>query len=527
MAMTVRRLAAHPDLGLTLMAGRDNGDRTISWAHAIELADPTPYLSGAELVMTTGMNVGATDAEQFDYIARLSHNGVAALAFDTGTTFSAVPHGIIAAADAVGLPVLAVPPQTPFIAITRAVIDEITADQLRAVQRIADQQEVMVRETLRHGIPAVVTTLSKALAASVVVMETDGNVLAAAGPDAERTARLCAERRHRSHRSAASRVIADGDAYCVIQTLRATQYLNGHLAVRTARPLAPPDRLLVSHAVALISLDLNKPAKVVDAEHRLRSAVTRLAITQPHAVEPGLLRYFDLDPDGELIVLALTGTGPALDAEGHARHLLGENGVPFLLTAEQDEVLVVLPSCEMRVAAAIQQAIAAQLQSQVVGGISASGSLDGLPTLVGQARTAARAQPDSSRVNAYTDLSIFAVVLANRTADELALIAGKLDVLADAHRTSHERGAGLLETLEAYLTHNGSTEHTATALGIHRHTLRNRIAKISSLLDHDLTSAGIRAELWLALKARELLGHGATVTDAGPGRRGRPGTVDS
>ncbi len=191
--MTVRRLAQQPDLGLSLVAGRDNGDRTIAWAHAIELVDPTPYLSGGELVMTTGMNVGTTETEQFEYIARLSAAGVAALAFDTGTTFAQVPDGVITAGDALGMPVLAVPADTPFIAITRAVIDEVTADQLRSVQRIVDQQEVMARETLRSGIPAVVTALSKSLSATVVVLATDGSALATHGPDAERVAHFCSQ----------------------------------------------------------------------------------------------------------------------------------------------------------------------------------------------------------------------------------------------------------------------------------------------------------------------------------------------
>ncbi|MGV7904650.1 PucR family transcriptional regulator ligand-binding domain-containing protein, partial [Mycobacterium kansasii] len=75
---------------------------SIGWAHAIELEDPTPYLSGGELVMTTGMNVGDTADRQFEYLARLSSAGVAALAFDTGTTHPAVPAGIIAAGDALG-----------------------------------------------------------------------------------------------------------------------------------------------------------------------------------------------------------------------------------------------------------------------------------------------------------------------------------------------------------------------------------------------------------------------------------------
>ena len=81
--MTARRLTQLPDLGLTLVAGRENGDRVITWAHASELADPTQYLSGAELVMTMGINIGATATEHFDYLARLSNVGLW-LAFKAG-----------------------------------------------------------------------------------------------------------------------------------------------------------------------------------------------------------------------------------------------------------------------------------------------------------------------------------------------------------------------------------------------------------------------------------------------------------
>ena len=189
MAITVRRLAGHKDLGLTLVAGRENADRVISWAHAIELADPTPYLSGGELVMTTGLKMGPTSDEQYEYVARLSAAGVVALAFDTGTNFDRVPDGVLSAGDALGLPILQVPADTPFIAITRAVIDELTADQLRTVQRVVDQQEIFARATLRDGVPGVVAALSQALSATAVVIGTDGRPLAATGRDTEHVIR--------------------------------------------------------------------------------------------------------------------------------------------------------------------------------------------------------------------------------------------------------------------------------------------------------------------------------------------------
>ena len=122
MAVTVAWLVRQANLGLTVVAGAQHGDREILWAHAIELPDPGPYLSGGELVMTTGLNLGADRRAQADYVSRLVAANVAALAFDTGISYDRVPDGIVAAGDALGLPILQVPASTPFIAITRTVI---------------------------------------------------------------------------------------------------------------------------------------------------------------------------------------------------------------------------------------------------------------------------------------------------------------------------------------------------------------------------------------------------------------------
>ena len=123
--ITARGLAQVEHLGLTLVAGAASADRHIAWAHAIELADPTPYLTGGELVMTTGINLGTDAAMQSAYVARLAGAGTAALAVDTGTTFSDVPAGVVAAGEKCAIPVLEVPAWTPFIAIARAVIDAV------------------------------------------------------------------------------------------------------------------------------------------------------------------------------------------------------------------------------------------------------------------------------------------------------------------------------------------------------------------------------------------------------------------
>jgi purine catabolism regulator len=59
-----------------------------------------------------------------------------------------------------------------------------------------------------------------------------------------------------------------------------------------------------------------------------------------------------------------------------------------------------------------------------------------------------------------------------------------------------------LPSLEAFLHHNGSWEGAARALGVHRHTLRARMARVEELTGLSLGVADNRALILLALRSR-------------------------
>jgi purine catabolism regulator len=58
------------------------------------------------------------------------------------------------------------------------------------------------------------------------------------------------------------------------------------------------------------------------------------------------------------------------------------------------------------------------------------------------------------------------------------------------------------ETLRVWLSCHGQFDPAAARLGVHRHTVRNRLRRVERLLGRSLDPAGTRAELWLALHAR-------------------------
>ncbi|MGW7194068.1 helix-turn-helix domain-containing protein, partial [Streptomyces sp. NPDC054838] len=55
-------------------------------------------------------------------------------------------------------------------------------------------------------------------------------------------------------------------------------------------------------------------------------------------------------------------------------------------------------------------------------------------------------------------------------------------------------------TLRGWLAHHGSWDRSAAALGVHRNTVRQRIARCAALLGRDLDDPDTRMELWFALR---------------------------
>ena len=81
----------------------------------------------------------------------------------------------------------------------------------------------------------------------------------------------------------------------------------------------------------------------------------------------------------------------------------------------------------------------------------------------------------------------------------MARIYGE-NLLAPLRRHDETGRGDLVESLRCWLEHHGHWDIAAARLGVHRHTLRNRITKAQELLGRDLDSPGVRAELWVALQ---------------------------
>jgi purine catabolism regulator len=106
-------------------------------------------------------------------------------------------------------------------------------------------------------------------------------------------------------------------------------------------------------------------------------------------------------------------------------------------------------------------------------------------------------------VASHRDLGAFTLLLSVQ--DDDALRQYTEAVLGPIEESDDRYAAELLRSLEAFIERNGHWERAAGDCFCHRHTLRYRIKRVEELTGRDLSRANDRIELWLALRARELV----------------------
>jgi PucR family transcriptional regulator, purine catabolism regulatory protein len=132
MELTVESLIG--ELGLSLLSGEDSAQTHVRWVHSTELADPTPWLKGGELLLTTGMQLDRPKVQR-ELIERLADHRIAGLGFGTGFAHKRVPAALVTAARKRDFPLFEVPYELPFIAITERAFAQLVNERYEMLQR--------------------------------------------------------------------------------------------------------------------------------------------------------------------------------------------------------------------------------------------------------------------------------------------------------------------------------------------------------------------------------------------------------
>ncbi|MDX6523541.1 MAG: hypothetical protein QOI17_1054 [Gaiellales bacterium] len=454
-------------LELSLAGGAAGLGRSVRWAHISELDDPTPWLKGGELLLTTGQPLRERPGA---FVELLAAHGLAGLCLGLGFGFDAMPAEAVAAADRLGFPVLTTPYHVPFIAITEAVF---TAQADARVQMLEQLTALMLDGGDLHAMLAEMGRMS---GSALCLREPSGRVLA-------RTAEIEA-----------------GDPGAMVLPVVTGSQVRAELL---AQPGDRCDPQLLHHLQTVLAVELLKRRAVSEAERRLSGDLVE-SILAGEVSAPELRRKaaaFGLEGERPLafallrpaqrgtralaeLAERLSDTGPCTVRDG---------GVAVLLEAADDE------RAEIKAAELLERSGAG---SGSVGRVRRDPAE--LRRSYDEALYAAEARPPNGHrtLATFRDLGSIQLLLSLQGERGVELYCDSLLGPLVDHDAAH--GSALVESLRAYIEANGRWAEAAAALSVHRHTLRYRMRKIAELTGRDLSDAGDRLELWLALRAHQL-----------------------
>jgi PucR family transcriptional regulator, purine catabolism regulatory protein len=527
--LTVRELLA--DVEVTLLAGEGHLDVPVRWVHISELADPTPWLSGGELLLTTGIALD-TAKRQRDYIATLADHGLAGLGLGTGFTHAKVPRALVEAAGERDFPLFEVPYELPFIALTEKAFTRLVNEQYALLQRSIAAQERLQRIVLsERGLDAIVGALATLVGGPALVFDGRGELQAMRtfrrGLGDDVVAALGEELRERARRG-------DGAAFVPAHPELAPRALalpvgGGEaeralpqawlVAAKDSGGLAEIDRLILHQAVTVVALELLRRRVADSTERRLAGDVLSAAIAgELEGVELARrLEPFGVGGRVTALVVAPPARATLEACEAALDDALQGEAVHGLLAIEGGNVVALLPGFEDDDLFELAERAVARA-GETLGAPPSAGA--GRAVAAGRAREAyhearcaleARALGGNGSGNGatraavatYRDLGSFQLLLSLQDSDALALFCESL--LGPIESGEGHYGGELMRSLEAFIECNGQWEAAARRLYCHRHTLRYRIRKIEELTGRDLSSARDRIEFWLALRGREIV----------------------
>lgn len=512
--LTIADLSA--DFPLVPVAGESAMDRPIRWVHLSEHEDPAQWLSGGELVLTTGYNLDSVE-KQRRFIRELARQNTAGLGFGTGFDHADVPLAMVELARELDFPLFIVPYSVPFIAITERASRQLVSDRYEALEQGTKIQAQLQRQVIEGGgLDAIVGSIADAVSSSAYVFDRMGRMVSRSSePDFEPAAtsfELLERAEQRRLVPFSPDAIGERGLAVPIPGGQGDQAA-GWLLVVSAEPgsLGVFEALMTRLSSTVVGLCLMRMRTVRETERRLVGDLLKDALegrSSPTDVA-GQLKPFGLD--SKIAVLVFDAGRPSL-AETWLEEALGKRPIAAVVTVTESNgktlACVILDATDVD-PVEFSRELHADLPETLKGcRIATSQVLSSvsLRRAFHEARCALEASslgPDPPDIASHKDLGAFTLLLSIQ--DDEALRQFSAAVLGPIEAGNRAQTAELLHSLEIFLECNGNWERAAKRLFCHRHTLRHRIRKIEEMTGRDFHRANDRIECWLALQARQLV----------------------
>jgi PucR family transcriptional regulator, purine catabolism regulatory protein len=490
-----------PSLGLEVVAGHAGIDARgpIRWAHIADTPDPTPWLEGGEVLLTTGLGVKDSPDLQRRLIVALAQRGVVAVGFGTGVTLDEVPPAMAAAADEHDLPLFTVPYEVPFIAVTRRVSHHTFAEHYATLRAAVDlHRQVLAAVVGGDGVAGVLATVGVAMdGAALIAFDYAGRELGRHDPG--RLLEGLAAKVWTATRDDGPEPTVDGKVV-TSGPVRLGPDVEAVVAVITTDPLVEHERLLFEQGLAGVSLELSRGHSIREATRaRVDELLEEVAAGRSATTaSTRALERLGAAPDGPYRVLAVARPDGVSDARLCAvvEDALLPLGRPVV--GRLDGVVhALVPDAPDDADRLVTELRRRGWANPRIGRSRLKSGLDALRAALREARVALTIEVPEP-IREVDQLGLRGLVAGMR--DDLGADDFVRQVLGPVLEHDERESGHLVASLRAYLAHGCRPGPAAEELCVHRHTLTYRLERIRDLTGRDPRSGEHLLEFGLALE---------------------------
>jgi len=508
-AVTIAELVADPFLKLRFLAGEGGGARLVSWAHTSDLPNPTEWLGPGDFLMSNGLNISSEADDQVAFLENVVAVGLSGLGIGDDVHAPALTDALLARADELAFPVLAIPHEVPFVAMSRAVANANSDEEHKRLVRTVQLYEVLRAAVSSGRLGAgLMRALEAELGCPLLLLDTETGaptLAADRSPPRGLAERLRAElQARRGNFPGVLRIEHEGSIACAIRV--PADRTIALLALANGRPV--PDLSLLQHAANIAALEVER----VGAQHRhaWRLGSELMAHLLERRLDPAFaarqLREHGIDP--ESVVIAAFRPQAAAPDESEMHHRLAARGLVHLVLRNGQHVLTAIPDTPEAL-----EGLRAVVGPRIPLGVSdALCRPDRLPDAAREAGWAeAAARNLGGAVARYGDAT---PLFLPRTLGEAETAADR--IMGPLIAYDREHGSELVRSLSVFLEHNRSWQRSAEILHVHKQTLVYRMRRVEELTGRSLREMSDVVQLWLGLRALDFA-RGEPVRQGDPG----------
>lgn len=464
----------------------------VNYVAVSELADPTPFLEGGELLLLSGVSL----PEDLDeYVERVQRAGVAVIGLGLGPVHSTVPVALSDVCARRGLPLVSLDAGVPFTRVSRALEKEQASRQDRQARKLGYIARQLTREALRPGAArGLVTELARLTGRTVLLrrglqVEVGGRL--PAGTTAQELVDSIAAASPNLDPGLPERHVLVGRRACVVRSVQP------HFArsPRTALIAMIGDPDLTSSDWEAFALVADLLQLVLGQSEPATIALDQLILSTLLDGPPAEAARKD-----RLVRLALGGV---------ARGLRVVIAVPAHGVAAEDDLswwreIMRTPLVDHRgatlravIPTAPTEATLADLEERGwLIAVSSPHQLSDLRRARNEAELLVPYLRETGRHQVRGDelIHLGAIIPGSIAEHFAAEVLHDLEQIEDAEE--------IIATLEVWLTELGGWEATARRRGLHRNTVHRQVRRAAEVLGRDLDDAHVRADVLFALVRR-------------------------